>query len=67
MVNLQEAGRTVQPPFAGLLLDWADVALIVIELLILFAIYLHANSSHREYLWRKVLAVVRSPEKPVVM
>ena len=62
MVNLQEAGRgrTVQPPFAGLLLYWADIALIVVELLILFAIYLHAKSSHREYLWRKVLAVVKT-------
>ena len=59
MVEWQKPSRT-QPFFSGISLPWADIALIVIETLILFGIYLHAKSSHRAYLWGKVIAVVKA-------
>ena len=60
MVKCQKPRCRTQPFFAGISLSWADIALIVIETLILFGIYLHANSSHRAYLWGKVIVVVKA-------
>ena len=60
MVKWQKPRCRTQPFFAGISLPWADIALIAIEALILFGIYLHAKSSHRAYLWGKVIAVVNA-------
>ena len=60
MVKWQKPRCRTQPSFAGISLPWADIALIAIEALILFGIYLHAKSSHRAYLWGKVIAVVNA-------
>ena len=60
MVKWQKPRCRTQPFFAGISLPWDDIALIVIGTLIIFGIYLHANSSHRAYLWGKVIAVVKA-------
>ena len=60
MVKWQKPRCRTQPFFAGISLPWDDIALIVIGTLIIFGIYLHANSSHRAYLWGKVIAVFKA-------